>query len=591
MKKKISIGVSFVILVAVLRFGVVMHAQDITTANVIISENNLGNGMYRLDFSVANAVDLYGVSLDMQYDAVKLQVVDQDGLPLSEGPVLSPSDTFGPNIASRAIEDVYGPANNGDAYVAIDDLKDNRISFVKFLGGNRIGVNIPGKSTIGFIYFKVREGQTFTGFGDLTLTPDAKLISNSAVCVKLSKSTGAKITPTKVNLPNDFIVNVTDQDLTYLAGSSFSVTFEDDMIKTFDISQIELVILHENDTFTSLAGASVIKNEDSSFTISLPSLPDTPSKGVFGVRVKVGDDYVISVKLKQTGVIEPLKYYPGYTNSSVIIEPQLSAISNLTSTSVPVKLTFGTKGSITLGSGVNILSEIEKYYNLQTYIDFHSDDGLYYVNVTNLSSVVDKEAVIQMNNVMLPAAKVSTTGAGSASNVTLNTTTHALSFEVTKLTPKWEATLGNTTLDVTMNCIDFADQSIVLTNLPAQLIVIRDNVVLRTMDFTATANQTTFTAQIPTVADLKMGDMVYAKIAGYSSEVYTLDAALIVDAVRTIPIKLCTGNLNNDNVIDSVDAELFSTSFGLTGTGKIADFNKDAIVDINDLYYISKNFQ
>lgn len=86
---------------------------------------------------------------------------------------------------------------------------------------------------------------------------------------------------------------------------------------------------------------------------------------------------------------------------------------------------------------------------------------------------------------------------------------------------------------------------------------------------------------------------------GHSS--ITADASGFLPAVCTAPIvtapvttlaavALLNGDLNDDNLINIIDATTVGVSFGATGPSLPADLNQDGIVDIFDIIIVSANF-
>jgi len=313
---------------------VMLNAEEASTAVVSIVETKLSDTAYKLEFSLEEVQNLYGYSLDFLYDSSKLELVDSDMESIVEpmGPVFSPVTLLENGLILNTVQDKPGDID--------------QISFAKLLKGAVAGVNLTQKTLVATVYFEVKQGQTFTGFGALTLTDTVSQVTPTKVCVKLSNPQGMKIPYTKAK------------------------------------------------------------------------------------------DYA--------------------------------------------------------------------------------------------------------------------------------------------------------TLDFTLSAIDLVGRNISLQNQTAQVIIRRNGTTYRTIDVTAVANNNAgYTFEVTTEANLEPQDTCYIKMAGYSSQVFTFTQVLAPNESKPIALELYSGNMNEDNVIDAQDAQLFAAAYGKTST--LADFNRDQVVNIKDLYYISKN--
>jgi len=140
---------------------------------------------------------------------------------------------------------------------------------------------------------------------------------------------------------------------------------------------------------------------------------------------------------------------------------------------------------------------------------------------------------------------------------------------------------------------DFNGKNVTLSTMNGELIVYRGQVELRKIAITATplVNGLGFETLVLTKADLKAGDTCYVKLAGFSSQVYTFSGSMAPDSTLSIDLDLAVGNLNSDNLINGQDVLLFKAVYGQKGNNLLADFNKDGMINIKDLYYISKNMK
>lgn len=98
------------------------------------------------------------------------------------------------------------------------------------------------------------------------------------------------------------------------------------------------------------------------------------------------------------------------------------------------------------------------------------------------------------------------------------------------------------------------------------------------------------------LAGLNPGSKYTALLKG-SAQIATSSAFIMSPTTTNLndgqPLNMLTGDLNNDNVINSADYSIAQAAFGATSTSqrwnKNIDFNSDGVINIFDLAIISKN--
>jgi hypothetical protein len=61
-------------------------------------------------------------------------------------------------------------------------------------------------------------------------------------------------------------------------------------------------------------------------------------------------------------------------------------------------------------------------------------------------------------------------------------------------------------------------------------------------------------------------------------------------ATNLTTVSLLSGDVNDDDIVDIVDASSVGVALGETGTGLATDINRDEVVDILDIILVSVNF-
>ena len=82
---------------------------------------------------------------------------------------------------------------------------------------------------------------------------------------------------------------------------------------------------------------------------------------------------------------------------------------------------------------------------------------------------------------------------------------------------------------------------------------------------------------------------VSADAPGYLSAVCS-EVNVTAPQIVLSPVSLLAGDINDDDVVDIVDATIVGTSFGQTGSDVPADITLDEIVDIFDIVLVSVNY-
>jgi hypothetical protein len=93
------------------------------------------------------------------------------------------------------------------------------------------------------------------------------------------------------------------------------------------------------------------------------------------------------------------------------------------------------------------------------------------------------------------------------------------------------------------------------------------------------------------ISDLSPGllNSIKADASGYLSAVCT-DVTVVAPESVLAPVTLLSGDINDDELVDIVDATAVGASFGQTGQDLLADLTLDEVVDIFDIVLVSVNF-
>jgi len=92
------------------------------------------------------------------------------------------------------------------------------------------------------------------------------------------------------------------------------------------------------------------------------------------------------------------------------------------------------------------------------------------------------------------------------------------------------------------------------------------------------------------IADVPTGlHTISTDAPGYLSAVCS-DVTVTAPQMVLAPVSLLAGDINDDDMVDIVDATIVGTSFGQTGSDVPADITLDEIVDIFDIVLVSVNY-
>lgn len=250
--KTISRLTSFVLVVALmLTFVYTTSATENPASNGPMVEVNtvkVNENVFKIEVSVRDVQDLYGMSMDMTFDETIFEVVDHQGNILWDEPVITPESFFGADIdeaTKTVMASIYGDASSADSFVAINQIaNEKQIQFAKLLSGAREGVDISGKSVFAYLYLRVKEGQVApNGYGVFGVTQDVKaaVLDNALICVKLANHEAQYISYTQYHEATEVVGTVKVVDISRHMGdkevaSTIVLTMVDTTTMTYPVT-------------------------------------------------------------------------------------------------------------------------------------------------------------------------------------------------------------------------------------------------------------------------------------------------------------------------------------------------------------------
>lgn len=560
-------------------------------AYVIVTEQEVEDGIYLLEFKVAAVSDLYGLSIDMVYDDSKLEVVDHLGNSIThDDPVTTPEDFFGSNMTEvnrSVMVDIYGGANTADSFIGINELDGNQLSFAKYLSGNRTGIEIDDVSTFGFIYFKVKDNQTFNGFGELNITSDVDAINYSTICIKLADSQGESIIPNVIPTISSIDVTVSDDtDGCYFDSDAVNFTFTNQDLQILGASNVKAVLLKEDQSTEVMSGLNITSDGSANFTVD-GTLPASVGEGEIALEATYPTGISDVITLTWDSETKSLEVLEDYAGVDMTMSPQLSAIDNLYNTAVPIQFTFGTKGSIEVEAGIDIFNNIDTLALMSSNIqlgELNTDVYGIDVDMSVLAFLSGFSGSVVVNDVDLPVIIGVAESGYTISNVTFDTGTKVASFDVSDFASRYELILGETTIN-----LDITDVEALAGTEIVQVVIEGSESVIENFTEDVSFNAGVGFVSVIMPAVCVAGDTITIIIEGYKADEYIFEADFEPETPVNVSLDIRPGNLNTDNKVDINDFIEFASDYNKTiTTNALSDVNGDGIVDVKDLYYIAK---